>query len=157
MADLPAYFLTWTTYGSWLHGDPRGSVDDAHNKRHTPWLPANPERLKSRIESLNEDIFLLDDHSRTIVHAAIERVCKLRSWKPHAINVRTNHVHIVLSAISHPPEQVMGQLKSWSTRDLRASGHLGDRNRIWTKMGSTRWLKNENALLAAIDYVLNHQ
>ena len=35
---LPSYFLTFTTYGTWLHGDTRGSVDREHNIVETPYL-----------------------------------------------------------------------------------------------------------------------
>jgi hypothetical protein len=27
-----AYFITFTTYGTWLHGNGAGSVDPAHNQ-----------------------------------------------------------------------------------------------------------------------------
>jgi hypothetical protein len=39
-----AYFITFTCYGTWLHGDERGSVDDEHNTPGTPVLDPDPER-----------------------------------------------------------------------------------------------------------------
>jgi hypothetical protein len=41
-----AYFITFRTYGSWLHGDSRGSVDRFHNVYGTPRLPPNKLREK---------------------------------------------------------------------------------------------------------------
>jgi hypothetical protein len=39
-----AFLITWRTYGTWLHGDSRGSVDRAHNRYGTPRLPPNKVR-----------------------------------------------------------------------------------------------------------------
>jgi hypothetical protein len=36
-----AYFITFSTYGSWLHGEEKGSVDRAHNLPGTPYLEAD--------------------------------------------------------------------------------------------------------------------
>ena len=157
MSELPVYFLTWTTYGTWLHGDPRGSVDDAHNQYQTPVLPHQEGRRRARECTLRESPLVLDHENRRIVYDTIERVCHRRNWLVHALNVRSNHVHLVVYAQSHRPERVMAQLKSWSTRDLIASGRLGSRERFWTRMGSTRWINDEHSLSAAVDYVLNHQ
>ena len=41
---LLAYFLTWTTYGTRLHGDQRGSIDAAHNTPGTDILLPDPSR-----------------------------------------------------------------------------------------------------------------
>jgi hypothetical protein len=37
-----AYFIMFRSYGTWLHGDSRGSVDRLHNTYGTPRLPPNP-------------------------------------------------------------------------------------------------------------------
>jgi hypothetical protein len=34
-----AYLITFRSYGTWLHGDPRGSVDRFHNVYGKPRLP----------------------------------------------------------------------------------------------------------------------
>ncbi len=51
----------------------------------------------------------------------------------------------------------MAQCKSWATRTLREQGLLGERKRVWTKMGSTRSLWNTNAVRAAVDYTTRMQ
>src|ERR1019366_10599368 len=43
MAPL-AFFITFTTYGTWLHGRAPGSVDRQHNIPDTPFLPPDRER-----------------------------------------------------------------------------------------------------------------
>jgi hypothetical protein len=44
MSEPLAYFITFTTYGAWLHGRKPGSVDRDHNAPGTPFLPADPEQ-----------------------------------------------------------------------------------------------------------------
>ena len=46
-----AYFLTWSCYGTWLHGDARGSVDASHRERFTPTIEPDPF-LQHRVRSL---------------------------------------------------------------------------------------------------------
>lgn len=157
MNKFPVYFLTWTTYGTWLHGDPRGSVDDDHNTPRTDRLPPNEPLHAVQQSRLREPPLILDDHARSIVHNAIEAHAAHRVWHIHALNVRSNHVHAVISASTHTPEIVMSQFKQWSSRLLREHSEFADRKSIWTKMGSTRWINDESSLLKAIDYVLNHQ
>src|SRR5712671_5216228 len=40
--DTPlAYFISFRTYGTWLHGDKRGSIDRFHNRYRSPYIPPN--------------------------------------------------------------------------------------------------------------------
>ena len=47
MSDPIAYFITFRTYGTWLHGDERGSTDRDHNAYDTPLLDPDADRLRS--------------------------------------------------------------------------------------------------------------
>lgn len=154
---LLAYFLTWTNYGTRVHGDERGSVDDTHNTPGTDVLLPDPSREARVAMSMVEEPLLLDGRMREIVMRAIEGHAKLRGWRIDALNVRSNHVHVVIAAPSHEPAIVVAQLKSWSTRRLRESGAIGTRKRVWTRMASTRYINTEASRLAAVDYVRNHQ
>lgn len=44
-----AYFITYHTYGTWLHGNEAGSVDSQHNIPGTPMLPSDPVRKHERV------------------------------------------------------------------------------------------------------------
>jgi len=37
-----AYLITFRAYGTWLHGDSRGSVDRFHNRYGAPLIAPNP-------------------------------------------------------------------------------------------------------------------
>lgn len=93
---------------------------------------------------------------RVTVRDAIERTCVLRGWRCHALNVRTNHVHAVISA-AEKPEAVMTSLKAWATKSLIGEGLAMRGERIWTRHGSTRYLWNEADIIAAGTYVLEGQ
>ncbi|HHN77223.1 MAG TPA: hypothetical protein ENK11_00915 [Phycisphaerales bacterium] len=150
-----AYFLTWTTYGSWLRGDRRGSVVD-ENRWGRAYATPN-SRLSSRDTGLlKNEPFLLTHEARPCVHDAIVSVCEHRGWLLHAVNVRSNHVHVVVAA-NPQPERVMAGFKSWATRALRESGFAENGQRVWTRHGSTRYLFDQASLTRAVDYVVRHQ
>jgi len=52
LEELPlAYFLTLRTYGTWLHGDERGSVDAKHNCYNTPYTaPDRGSNVRNKTE-----------------------------------------------------------------------------------------------------------
>ncbi|MFW6124563.1 MAG: transposase [Pirellulales bacterium] len=157
MAKPLAYLLTWTCYGTWLHGDLRGSVDRRHKAPGEPLLPANPGQRRRVATQMIGPSQVLDAAARALVHRAITDHCEHRGWTLHTLSVRTNHVHVVVSGTDASPERVMVQLKAWSTRRLRAAGLLSPDARLWTKHGSTRYLWNEPSVAGAIRYVTEMQ
>ena len=45
--DIPlAHLITFRCYGSWLHGDVRGSVDLLHNRYKGPYAPSSENRTR---------------------------------------------------------------------------------------------------------------
>ncbi|HTB11778.1 MAG TPA: transposase [Bryobacteraceae bacterium] len=85
----------------------------------------------------------------------IER-CVDRTWILLAAHVRTNHVHIVVEAEA-PPERVMNDLKSFASRRLNELRFDEVDRKRWARHGSTRWLWKRDAVLAAIEYVIDKQ
>ena len=89
-----AYFISWTTKGSWLHGDPRGWVMDGIEGIREP----DAELYERMRQQMSDDAVVLDHEQRAIVMKTINEHCAIRHWTLHAINARTNHVHIVVTA-----------------------------------------------------------
>ena len=115
-APLPeplAYFLTWPTYGTWLPGDERGWV-----AYHRGWQFPDPIRKLEAEALMNEDACVLDTEQRQVVEKTITDHCQFRGWQLHAVNCRTNHLHVVVSANVHP-DDVRKQFKAWCTRHLK--------------------------------------
>ena len=98
----------------------------------------------------------LDRERRSVVASTIEDVCRHNGWSLHVVNVRSNHVHVVVSADMRP-ERLMNAFKSWSTRRLREAGLLGAADCLWARHGSTRYLWREEDVESAGTYVLHGQ
>jgi hypothetical protein len=92
-----AYLITFRTYGTWLPGDERGSIDKYHNRIGTPRAVASAERQAIHSSRLKSAPFLLNAASRKHVENAISEVCAYRNWLLTALNIRTNHAHVVVA------------------------------------------------------------
>ncbi len=154
MGNPAAYFLTWTTYGAWLHGDARGSVDDWNNTPRTSPLSPQPSRAQRAVGRMSDAPLALDHGMRGLVEDAIRRHCVFREWPLVALNVRSNHVHCVVGWKGIPPERVMTELKTWATRALKSLPTLDHRGKFWTVHGSTRYLWDDRSVHDASRYVL---
>lgn len=152
---MPTCLITWTTYGTWLHGDARGSVTRETNQVGRPYDVRDADRRDRARRMRLQDVFVMDDARRRCVEDAVRAHAEHRGWRIHALNVRTNHVHVVVSA-EVEPEKVMGQFKSWASRALH-DGYVATDRKIWTRHGSTRWIKTDASLQRAIEYVTNEQ
>jgi REP element-mobilizing transposase RayT len=150
------YLLTWTCYATWLHGDERSSVRRNVAKDQWPIIESDPKRLEVMRRKLKQPPFYIDPPARGVINATITQVCKHRGWMLHAANVRTNHVHVVVSGDASP-EKMVGDLKAWCTRRLREGGCVAADRRVWTDGGSTRYCWDADRLGIAVDYVLNRQ
>jgi REP element-mobilizing transposase RayT len=156
--DLPlAYFITFRCYGTWLHGDDRGSIDRFHNRYRSPYLPPSNRRKHLGEQDLKSAPVKLDGSKRQSFEAAIREVCDHRRWSLHAVNVRTNHVHVVVSVGTIKPERALNAFKSYATRRLRRYGLWQEAHSPWADKGSKRHLWNERSVALAVDYVVNGQ
>ena len=88
---------------------------------------------------------------------AIREICALPSCVLRALNVRSNHVHLVVSANTNRPELLLNAFKAKATTSLRRKGRWRHAHSPWSDGGSKRYLWIEARLERAIDYVLNHQ
>src|SRR5271166_3497530 len=96
--DPLAFFLTWTTYGSWLPGDERGWVEKPGNI-----MSPDPERESEAAERMHDSEVLLDSEQRDLVERTVADHCRHRDWHLHAVNCRTQHVHVVATAPQRKP------------------------------------------------------
>jgi REP element-mobilizing transposase RayT len=154
--DARAYLITFTTYATWVHGDERGSVDREHNIPGTALLSPSAPRRRMVTGLMKSNEVKLNREQRTVIQKTIDRVCAHFDWELHTVNVRTNHVHIVVSA-PESPERVMNVLKSWTTRALVAAKLINQGSKMWTRHGSTRYLWKDRDVRTACQYVCEGQ
>ena len=146
-----AFFLTWTTYGTWLPGDDRGW----RRRGEIDTYPSNKLFLTMAKSEMKESAFSLTSDDRAIVEETIARHCEIRAWVLHAVNARSNHVHVVVTSSGYKPETVRDQFKAWCTRHLKRI--YPARKRFWTEGASCRWINFEEDLQSAVLYATEVQ
>lgn len=148
-----AYFITWTTYGTWLPGDERGWLKRGSSVIHAP----DPVLHANAQSTMTEEPVVLTQAQRELVDAVIVKHCEIRKWILHTHNVRTNHVHVVVSA-ALDGEEVRAQLKAWCSRRLSEQagleGKSKDGQRRWfTEKGDVQWVDDQEHLENVVRYV----
>jgi REP element-mobilizing transposase RayT len=156
MSEPLAYFITFRTYGTWLHGDERGSIDPTHNRYQDPLVAPDRRRQQLMQYNMRDAPYLLAAESAKLVEQTITEVAAHRRWSLHVVKARTNHVHIVAGG-RVSPERMMNDFKAWSTRRLREHGYARPDQHAWAEHGSTPHLFTEQQLHAAIAYVKDWQ
>jgi REP element-mobilizing transposase RayT len=164
MPEPLAYFLTWTTYGTWLPGDERGWV------RYRRGIQAPDSILKREAAArMTDDACRLDNEQRELVETTIQDHCRIRGWTLFAVNCRSNHVHVVVAS-KREPKEIREQFKAWCTRLLKAEDqqrrssalekstcHQTAREKWWAERGSGICINDEECLEAVIHYVNDAQ
>jgi REP element-mobilizing transposase RayT len=149
-----AYLITFRTYGTWLHGDKRTSVDRSMNIYGTPRIPERIARENYAKSILNKPPVELNAKQRNGVEKTIREVCRYKNWGLYSINVRTNHAHAVIAAGASKPGKIINALKAYSTRRLREDSLWTLDTSPWVDKGSERWLWDEESVQRACDYVI---
>ncbi len=147
MSNMIAYMVTWTTYGSWLQGDPRGYVKDGKI------MPGNKQiQLANKKLQKTEDI-KLNSEQRAIVYQAILNEAKRIGQTIDAISICEHHVHIVARPCQESIPQVVSRYKNVAMFTLCKNAQIG---RIWTRGFDKRFCFTEDDLKHRIDYVYKH-
>jgi REP element-mobilizing transposase RayT len=157
--DTPiGYLISFRAYGTWLHGDERGSTDRHQNTYGSPKYPGIDRWKKISAARLKHPPVKLTADRRHSIRKAIHETCEKRDWHLFAINVRTNHVHTVVSLFhGRKPAVALNAFKANATRQMREDGCWTSDDTPWADKGSERWLWTEKHLADAIAYVVDGQ
>ena len=157
------WFLTWTTYGTWLPGDERGFVGIApdesgqlvlHNQFGTP--PALPnERLRQSAErSLKSPPIVLTLAQANALFGQFQETASVRGWLLIAVGIMHTHLHIVTGVPGDPdPEKILGDFKAYGSRCLNRTWGKPASDTWWTTGGSKRKLPDERAVETVVHYI----
>jgi REP element-mobilizing transposase RayT len=163
------WLLTWTTYGTWLPGDPRGfvsrvpSVDpDAprikHNQPGTSFDCDMPELCRSARQQMLGAPIRLTKVQAWIVRDDLCESAVFREWRMFAVAVMANHVHVVVGVPGDPdPAKLLQVFKSYASRRLNRQFGKPIPGTWWTASGSRRKLPHEDAVRAAVAYVRDQE
>jgi REP element-mobilizing transposase RayT len=161
------WLLSCSTYGSWLPGDERGFVSAVrdksgqrtiHNVPGTPYdadLPA----LKRHAQTLlkGEVIRFTLAHAELLWTQFLE-TADYRGWQLLAVGIMANHIHLVVGVPGDPdPGDILGDFKSYGSRTLNQRWGKPASGTWWVAKGSKRKLPDEDAVLAAVKYVLEQE
>jgi REP element-mobilizing transposase RayT len=167
------WLLTNTLYGTWLPGKAQGFVGQVWE--HRPDDPAEKRRARHDVPGtpIDADMPGLEQAARSLmkgapIHLTAEQAvvlleqfhetARFRGWELLAVVIMHNHFHIVVGVKGDPePAKILGDFKSWGTRKLTTRFGTPASETWWTERGSKRKLKDEDALAAAIRYVLYDQ
>ena len=150
-----AFFSTWTTYGTWLPGDPRGWYQRGRGLREPDAL----RRFEAALR-MAEKALTLDAEQRRLVEKTIADHCAIRKWVLHSVNCRSNHVHVAVTAPGREIEVPREQFKAWCTRrlkELEQARRSVVRENWWTERGWDEYIDDEDALADVNIYVLESQ
>lgn len=163
MAKL--WFVTWTTYGSWLPGDPRG-FQTWRGKEYIPpppryargdeptYDPAYYRERWRRIKKICPNPVLLSPLEQQLALTAVVQEIATLSLVPHILSIGRWHVHLVSEFGLLRIRPTVGRLKSTATRALP---NPGTRKRVWTDGCHMESLTTTTAVNNAVEYVRRHR
>ncbi|MBI5760301.1 MAG: transposase [Planctomycetales bacterium] len=157
------WFLTWTTYGSWLPGDKRGFVGLApdesgrlvmHNIPRTPLAPPRPGLKQSAEERMKSDVVFLNIDQAEVLLPQFQETTQHRRWLLAALAIMQTHLHLVVGVTGDPdPDKILGDLKAYGSRSLNRLGPHREDDTWWTTGGSKQKLASSEAVDAAVNYI----
>jgi REP element-mobilizing transposase RayT len=151
MNDPITYFITWTTYGTWLPGDSRGW----RKRRHGTQPPQLQLEAWCR-ERMTESLVILNETQRGKIEVVCREHATIRGWVLHAVRARSNHVHLAVTA-DKGPKVVRDQFKANATRVLRQEPAAIPKDKIWTKGGDCEVVDGDDELERVIEYITTAQ
>ncbi len=160
---MRAWLLTWTTYGTWLPGDVRGSVSRVregqsprqyHNTPSSPYDGPMPGLRTAAEAALKGRPILLNSKQADVILAQFRETAAYRQWRLLAAAVMRNHVHLVVVADDAlKSADLLLTFKSYASRALNSKNSKPLGGRWWTTSASRRSLPDERAVAAAVRYV----
>ncbi len=162
------WLLTWTMYGQWLPGDPRGSVtrieqvDQSHrgeiDEFGTPRSGSMPGLFESARMRLKSSPIFLTQPQADLLLLQFQETCDIRNWLLVGVAIMANHVHVLLGVPGDPePEVLLQDLKAYGSRKLNRTFGKPASETWWTQSGSKRKLPDKVSIRNAIQYLRDQE
>lgn len=160
------WHITFGTYATRLHDDPRPTVNRRHNKINTPFPPPEPDRQQQP----TDPPLLLTPAQRHHIEAIIPKLCERGGWTyrtcaapcepsepgrvgPAHTPGNADHIHVLLDAPkSKQPKDIRKWLKRWLSQSLTKT-YGPPAKRWWAEGGSTKPVKDPQYLNNATNYI----
>jgi REP element-mobilizing transposase RayT len=160
-----AIHTIWTTYGTWLPGDPRGHwspLFDFYGRLIERGDKLNiPDRVTHDFarSELKEQEKVLSAHDREIVAQTIGSTLSTDlegRAEILAAAIERTHVHLLWGELPFDIEKVIGRIKSKTSSAVIHSSTAPDRERTWTKGYWRVFVFDVTAIPDIQNYIENH-
>jgi REP element-mobilizing transposase RayT len=155
-----AYHTIFTTYGTWLPNDPRGSYSKEiyndqlrllgeikYGRQSPPPKKAIMKFYSEAVPVLDRSAYFINDHTRPIVAAGFGCVIRRLNIEVPACAIMNDHVHILVLRSQYRIEYIVNQLKSAATQALKL------KQSPWTRGCWKVFINDTEAFKAVIKYV----
>lgn len=161
------WLITWTTYGTWLPGDPRG-FQTWQGRRYIPpparyAKPGEPtyraqdyeDEFREAQESMTEDpVHLEPDQQRLAAEAIVEEAAFI-PISPAVLAVGRDHAHFLAKFGMLLIRPTIGRLKAAAVRRLHDAGAAS--HRIWCRNCHMKSKAGGEEFRMAFHYVRRHE
>jgi len=156
-----AYHTIFTTYGTWLPNDPRGSYSKAIYGEELKLLgeirygrqDPQPDRGTLRRfwtatrPALARSPYFIDDAIRPVVARGFSEAVRRLGLTVHACAIMNDHVHVLSMRSKHRIEYVVGRFKAEATNLLNLT------DTPWTRGSWKVFINDDETLRAAAYYI----
>ncbi len=156
-----AYHAIFTTYGTWLPNDPRGSfsknVYNAELKalgevKYGRQSPQPDRKIVRRFHAaanarLSRKPYYINNQTRPAIAGGFGDVVDRLRLTVHACAIMNNHVHLLVIRTRHQIEYLVNQFKGAATIVLKR------KQTPWTRGGWNVFINDEESLVAAAKYI----
>ena len=160
-----ALFITWTSYGTWLPGDPRGYVSNTlredgafeskRNQRSTPYSRNDPTTFAAARRIQKHNTVWLNTAQALTTAEALKKAAQERNWFIIRAAIMANHIHTLTTNCPDDGPAVRRIFKGVTSAEL--SDKAGRPGRWWTRGGSNRYLHDQSAINAVECYIREQQ
>jgi hypothetical protein len=160
------WLVSWTTYGTWLPGDPRGYCTWRKKKyipppkRYAkPGEPTYHAREYSAVHEIakattDQAVYFSRREMKIALAALVAEICDI-PIVPAIVSLGPWHVHWLCHFGTLKIRTVTGRVKAAATRELNLSGFQG--KRPWAKGCNMRSKRTRLECRNAYRYILNHR
>jgi hypothetical protein len=144
-----AYHLIWTSYGTWLPNDPRGSgshgvytpilaeLGDAHfgRKKIQPARATMREFYQEAEPRLQFPVLRFNAQQRDVLGEAFNKAIRDHCYTCCACAIMPDHAHMVIRKHKHDGDQMIDALQNESRLRVIESEFAPPDHPVWTKKG----------------------
>ncbi len=156
-----AYHAIFTTYGTWLPNDPRGSyskdvyIEELKSLGKVKYGRQKPQPQRNTLNkfwtesknSLPRKPYFINDRTRPAIASAFASVIQRLKLSVPACAIMNDHVHILLFSSKYRIEYIVNQLKGSATNTLKVN------YTPWTRGCWKIFINDTDTLKAAAEYI----